>query len=200
MMTHSQPVRNDSKRKGILQNAFRLFSQYGYRRTSIDEIAAEAQVAKGTLYAHFDGKETLFRALCAWMGEQIEADAQQAANNGPFSERITCVLLAKFPSRYRELYRSPHASEFFSTTSSIAADLTADFWERYRLIVERTIAEGLVRGEIAANDKLGDAASIAAAFLAAAHGAASVCNGDPEAQARMVESLSTVLAQGLAPF
>lgn len=193
-------MRNESKRKDLLQTALRLFSQYGYRRTSVDEIAAAAQVAKGTLYAHFDGKETLFRALCVWMGEQIEADAQQAANNGPFSERISGVLLAKFPSRFRELYRSPHASEFFSTTSSIAADLTADFWERYRLIVERTVAEGLVRGEISTNDKLGDAASIAAALLAAAHGAASVSDGDPEAQARMVDSLSAVLAQGLAPF
>lgn len=200
-MAHVKPGRSDPKCKDILQTALRLFSQYGYRRTTVDEIAAEAQVAKGTLYAYFDGKEALFRALCLWMGEQIEADAQCAADGaGSFEERICGVLVAKFPSRFRELYRAPHASEFFNTTNSIAADLTVDFWERYRSLVNHAVADGLRRGEIATSEKLRDTDGITAALLAMAHGAAAVSKGDPEAEARMLENLTSVLVRGLTPL
>ncbi|MET0360835.1 MAG: helix-turn-helix domain-containing protein, partial [Sphingobium sp.] len=34
-----------------------LFLRYGYRRTSVDDIAREAGVAKATLYAYFPSKQ-----------------------------------------------------------------------------------------------------------------------------------------------
>ena len=39
-----------TKREVILAAALTLFGRYGYRRTSIDDIAREAGVVKGTLY------------------------------------------------------------------------------------------------------------------------------------------------------
>ncbi|CAM4120626.1 TetR/AcrR family transcriptional regulator [Paenibacillus alkaliterrae] len=51
-----------SKQK-ILAAALKLFSELGYYRTSMDDIAKEANVAKGTLYYHFTGKGRLFETL-----------------------------------------------------------------------------------------------------------------------------------------
>lgn len=48
------------KRQMILDIAARIFSRYGYTKTSLDEIAAEARIAKGTIYYYFPSKEELF--------------------------------------------------------------------------------------------------------------------------------------------
>ncbi|MCY9695724.1 TetR/AcrR family transcriptional regulator [Paenibacillus alginolyticus] len=51
-----------SKEK-IIQTAVEVFSENGYHRASMDEIALRANVAKGTLYYHFPGKAQLFKTL-----------------------------------------------------------------------------------------------------------------------------------------
>ena len=53
----------DGKREAILDAALTLFGRYGYRRTSIDDIARAAGVAKGTVYLHVESKAALFRTL-----------------------------------------------------------------------------------------------------------------------------------------
>lgn len=46
-------------RARILKAASKLFIRQGYRKTSVDEIARAAQVAKGTIYSYFPGKTDL---------------------------------------------------------------------------------------------------------------------------------------------
>ncbi len=52
--------RSEIKRQNILECAKRLFARYGYKKTSLDDVAKEADVVKGTLYYHFADKEALF--------------------------------------------------------------------------------------------------------------------------------------------
>src|SRR5205085_10875029 len=47
----------------ILDVAEEVLAEKGYHDTSMDEIAARAGVAKGTLYQHFPSKENLVFAL-----------------------------------------------------------------------------------------------------------------------------------------
>lgn len=47
----------------ILDAASTLILRYGYHKTTIDDIAREAGVGKGTLYLHWNTREALFAAL-----------------------------------------------------------------------------------------------------------------------------------------
>ncbi len=47
-------------RKIIFEAAIKVFSSNGYESATMDEVASEAGVAKGTLYYHFKSKEELF--------------------------------------------------------------------------------------------------------------------------------------------
>lgn len=51
-------------RARILRTATELFQRQGYKRTSVDDVARESGVAKGTVYVHFKNKaELLFHAI-----------------------------------------------------------------------------------------------------------------------------------------
>lgn len=47
----------------ILDAAAELIQRWGYNKTTIDDIAKQARVAKGTIYLHWKTREDLFRAL-----------------------------------------------------------------------------------------------------------------------------------------
>lgn len=51
------------KRDHLMATAWRLFYRDGYRAVGIDTLLAEAEVAKMTLYNHFDSKEALIVAV-----------------------------------------------------------------------------------------------------------------------------------------
>jgi AcrR family transcriptional regulator len=51
------------KQEQILQGAMQVFLRSGYAGTSMDRVAAEAGVAKQTIYSHFQDKQGLFKAL-----------------------------------------------------------------------------------------------------------------------------------------
>ena len=52
----TQTERRAKTRKAILDAAEALIQKHGYDRTSVDDIAERARVAKGTFYQHFDTK------------------------------------------------------------------------------------------------------------------------------------------------
>ncbi|WP_101831897.1 TetR/AcrR family transcriptional regulator [Frankia canadensis] len=68
------------KRQAILQAAFTVFAAQGYELTSVQEIAAEANVAKATVYSHLDDKEQLFRQTMATVAEAVLADSLAAVD------------------------------------------------------------------------------------------------------------------------
>src|SRR5437588_2280187 len=61
-------------RDELLDAALRVFARRGFRRASVDEIAAEAGYSKGALYWHFPGKHELFVAL---IDERIDAPIRE---------------------------------------------------------------------------------------------------------------------------
>ena len=53
---------DDPRRRGLLEAAITVFTRFGFRKTSMDEVARAAQVSRQALYLHFENKEELFRA------------------------------------------------------------------------------------------------------------------------------------------
>ncbi|KLL10231.1 TetR/AcrR family transcriptional regulator [Protofrankia sp. BMG5.30] len=67
--------RRVDRRAAILGTAFTVFAREGYAQATLDVIAAEARVAKHTIYNHFGDKQALLRASIA-----AEADSALAKN------------------------------------------------------------------------------------------------------------------------
>lgn len=50
-----------NKKDNVIEKARLLFTKYGYKKVSMDEIAKEAGVTKKTIYSYFSDKEDLFK-------------------------------------------------------------------------------------------------------------------------------------------
>ena len=56
-------TRHGDVRQKILDAAEHRLWRYGFKKTTIDEIASDAGVGKGTVYLYFDGKEEIGLAI-----------------------------------------------------------------------------------------------------------------------------------------
>jgi AcrR family transcriptional regulator len=74
---------NNTKR-AIFDSAIKVFSDNGYDGATMDDIAAMAGVAKGTLYYHFKSKEEIFKYIITEgmnvIREQMEEEASKEAD------------------------------------------------------------------------------------------------------------------------
>ncbi|HYI01807.1 TetR/AcrR family transcriptional regulator [Hyalangium sp.] len=85
---------DDARQRRLLDAALTVFMRYGYRKTSMDEVARAAQVSRQGLYLHFATKEELFRATLQHTVESSLAAATAAL--GDSSLRLEARLVRAF--------------------------------------------------------------------------------------------------------
>ena len=77
----------------LVGTAARLFETRGYDAVTMEQIAAEADVAKRTLYNHFPTKDAI---LARWLDRQLEHDLSHLqtgiARRRSFASRAACIL------------------------------------------------------------------------------------------------------------
>ncbi len=66
------------RRQEILRAARKVFGARGYERATLDEVAREAEFAKGTLYSYFASKADLFAELVEHEFDEVLACAKAA--------------------------------------------------------------------------------------------------------------------------
>lgn len=86
----------DRKRAAIVQAAVAQFRTHGYEATSMDQVAAAAEVSKRTLYNHFASKEALFAQILVQLWERSAAVQELAYRpERPLQEQLAALLLQK---------------------------------------------------------------------------------------------------------
>jgi AcrR family transcriptional regulator len=80
------------RREVILEAAGRLFGDRGYAHTSLDEIAAAADVTKPVLYRHFDSKKALYLALLERHRDDLPRFFERVPADLPFEQRVEAIL------------------------------------------------------------------------------------------------------------
>lgn len=75
---------NETKQK-ILASAKELFEQYGYKKVSMDEIAANASVTKKTVYSYYKDKETLLKTIIEEELEDMKNIIEKHASDNTLS-------------------------------------------------------------------------------------------------------------------
>jgi AcrR family transcriptional regulator len=83
----------EARREAILDAAVRLFSRQGNYDPTLDEIAAEAELSKGTIYNYFKDKHYLFAALLLRCHDKVQRHMEKVvADNQTLLELTRAVL------------------------------------------------------------------------------------------------------------
>jgi len=140
-----------AKPNAIVVAGLQLFTRYGYRKTSIDDIALAAQVAKRTVYLHFENKAAVFLAILEYLGDQVRqrcAAAERAGGAGV--ERLTGLLDAYFGMAFELFSKSEHMPELEETFSKLARaridDLNTEYEDRLARFVRSLQKTGAIGG------------------------------------------------------
>ncbi|HAC56934.1 MAG TPA: hypothetical protein DCF73_01120 [Rhodobiaceae bacterium] len=143
----AQKAAGQDKRELITTAAFDLFRRYGYKRTSMEDIARAASVAKGTLYLYFESKDQLFDAICNSLAEQVSENLTEVdIHNLPLEEALLALMEAKFGFVYSLILSSPHAAELIESSHQLESapfeNVTAEFHDTILRLVQRGVRSG----------------------------------------------------------
>src|SRR5260221_6146440 len=170
-----QAERRAATTEAILKAGRRLFSEQGFAATTIDDIAARAQVAKGAVYHHFATKEAVFEAVFDQASHDLVREVDRAAR----AEKDVLAAMVAGTQHYFA------ACAKGSTGQIILRDGPAVLgWERWREIdaqhfggkIPRAIAAAMDAGLIARQP----VEPLARLLLGGVTEAAVACAGRPE--------------------
>lgn len=198
-MTQRDRGAPETKRAAILEAAQKMFSQYGYRRTSIDDIAREAEIAKGTVYLSFKSKEEIFRALSESLCARVMNEAAQgAALEAPLELRLAAMLEAKYGLYFELVQRSPHAAELMDSKNRLSADVFTASERKYAKMLREVIEAAQRSGEIDPARAGLDSAATADLLMSSATGIEKTATA-PAIFHRRLRDLARLMAAALAP-
>lgn len=134
-----------SRRTLILKAAERLFQRYGPSKTTIADVAREADIAVGSVYLEFDSKDALIEELSASRHKAVLAAMRAAAEqeSRPFRERLRAMLDARVESFLSLADEGAHACDLLHCHSGKSEAVKAA--QARFLTEERTILADLLR-------------------------------------------------------
>ena len=145
-LEHEEP---EPGREAFLLAATRLINELGYRGASVQKIASELNVTKGSFYHHLDAKDDLVIA-CYKRSFDTIADAQQLADErgGSHWQRLTGTIATLLDVQFSErgpLLRTTALSGLPRTVRRAMVERSNRIARRYAGTMMDGIAEGSIR-------------------------------------------------------
>lgn len=108
----------------IRKAALDVFLLYGFKRTSMEDIAQAAGISRAALYLHFRNKRDIFRSLTLGLYEQGQTRLQATLDaSAPVAETLSAALRAKDDGTIDRVLNSPHGVELMGVGQEAASDI-----------------------------------------------------------------------------
>lgn len=86
-------IGNDEVREQLVQAARLVFARYGFKKTSLDDIAREARKGKSTIYYYFKSKDEIFKAVIDAEAEiRVKAIEEQISGISDSQEKLRTYI------------------------------------------------------------------------------------------------------------
>lgn len=161
----------DAKTDRILESALPVFCQYGYKKTSMQDIATAAEMSRAALYLRFTSKDDVFRAgsIRAHGQSMLAVEAALAAQGDVF-ERIQAALTAFFSGLMAEINSSPHGSELFDASMNLVGDVVQGTRQSLVSLLAESLQQAARTGEIQFSNTQAASEDLATLLLATVDG------------------------------
>jgi AcrR family transcriptional regulator len=135
--------KKDANRENILKIAQEIFSKYGYKKTTLDDIANAVRKGKSSLYYYFNSKEDLFQAVILKEVEILKRELEKVIlrNTDPV-EKLRDYILTKL-NTYRGLANFYHALENDVTAIEFIDNIKNKYNQEEIRMIKRILIEGV---------------------------------------------------------
>lgn len=131
---------DDPRRARLLEAALGVFLRYGYRKTSMDEVARAADLSRQGLYLHFATKEELFRATVEMALRRALDDAAARLRDPELS--IEEKLIRGFDEwlgRYVGMLQGHDVAELIELRDTLLGPLFTEYEQQFMEAVTRAV-------------------------------------------------------------
>ena len=143
-------LRDENKRKHIIETAVKLFSEQPFHKVRLDDVAEAAGVGKGTVYIYFKNKEELYYNLVyegfAGLVDNLQIKVNQSGLD-PAGKLRTIVA-----GMVEHFITHP---QFFEVLRTVGVPDASSSWDHKRKecadLIEQVIREGIAAGEFSDN-------------------------------------------------
>ena len=158
-------VRQKTTRDAILDATDRLLTKYGYKKMTIDDLAKEAGIGKGSVYLHFSSKEEIALSHIDRIVDRLKIKLRSIAQkNSSVDARLYEMLLE------RVLFRFDSAQHYAQSLDEMLSVIRPGLLKRRKRYFEQEaqiFAEMIAIGQNTSVFLAGDAFDIARTLLSA---------------------------------
>ena len=147
-------VQQTSTRDAILDATDRLLARYGYKKMTIDDLAHEVGIGKGSIYLHFSSKEEIALSHIDRIIERLKRRLWEIANGPLGVDQRLCDMLIE-----RVLFRFDSVQHYTESLNSLLAHIRSSLLERRKQyfddeakIFASVIEDGQKTGQLGAGD------------------------------------------------
>ena len=143
----------DKKRLAILHTATKLFAHYGFKKTTLTDIAESAGLGKASLYHYFQSKEALFSAVISYESQGLLNKMRIAVDSAEtVEEKIRAIVKARYKYLHekKNLYSVTH--EIFREMRPLVMEERDKFFGAELKMLMDVIEEGVSTGEFAVDN------------------------------------------------
>lgn len=149
----------------ILNTAKKMFARYGLRKTSIEEMARVARVAKATIYNYFGNKDQVYLEVLRLEKNEIMDKVSSSVNQEALPvDKLIVFVKAKFRYMRRATNILNLDREGIENLLPSAESIRNELFEREVDIIHSILKDGVEKGVFHINDFLLTARAIAHAL------------------------------------
>ena len=171
------------RRQHVLDAALLIFARYGYRKTSVEDVARAADISRPGLYLYFPSKQDLFRAaVTSALNSDVAAAERTLTDTArPLRDRLIDAF-----DQWTGRYIGPLTTDvalLIETNPDLLGPLVTDYPKRFATLV--TDAMAAERGRLARD--------VAQTLLSTAYGIKHDTSTREEFRARMTIAIDLLL-------
>jgi len=131
-----------------------LLAKYGYGKMTMEDVARQVGIGKGTIYLHFPSKEELVLTHIDRIAETVVGKLRdQAGSSGPADRRLRRMLVLRVLHRFDSV--AHYSQSLGDLLSSVRASLLVRrqaYFEKEAAVFEDVLREGARLGELDCSD------------------------------------------------
>ena len=136
------------KEKTIIEAARKRFAHYGFSKVTMDEIAADIDMGKASLYYYFPTKENIFEKVILQEQDELAHEIESIIQKEiPSKEKLIQYVKVRHNFFQKLVNLGTLSVHSLNDTKSIYKKLFAEFEIRELVLVKAIIDEGIKKGE-----------------------------------------------------